>query len=361
MNLQDIKNWFEPDTLTGLEIQLGAEGISGLHACTLQLKRNKVQLLVQKTGLRNLAHFKQHFKPGPVVACLKGKGILSKKTEGEVRADQQLIQRLWPNISYNDFYYQLSQSTVALIRKSDALQWTGQLAEMGFQVTGLSLGDGQEAILTEADRKRIDPELLSAYSAALNGLLGTAPDLVNDELTAGTRAEMLARFRIQRTGLVAAAICLLVLLVNFGLFQYYSEAAGKLASEKESAAARVGKYQGMEQDIRDKQALVRRVGWTGGYPKSFLTDQLMACKPPGILLTGLHFGLLKTNSGQEALQPGVVTISGTCEQAALLNNWLSVIRTMDWARSCSVADYGINQDTGKGKFSMEIELADYEG
>jgi len=364
-----IKTWLELQELTGVEITSGKDGIAGVNACSLELKQNKVQIRSQKASLKHIAHFAKQFKPGPVALCLSGKNILVRKTEKTIAIDRQLISTLWPNIKYEDFYFQLvsaeSESWISMIRRTEADLWTEALALQGFPVISISLGKDAAFMLDDADKQQVESVLLPAYSAALTALLGIDNELVNDAEVKNSRDRVLARLKVQKIGLIIAVACFMVLAANFFFYQHYSGEVDRLSKERNLSAERVGAYQDMEKDIMKKQALLRSVGWTGGYPMAYLTDQLVACKPKDILLTALCINPVKEDSGiagkKEVMQANTLLIEGFCDQAGTLNNWVGEIRSKTWVKSCSVAAYDLSRDTGKGKFSVTITLLDYEG
>lgn len=364
-----IKAWLELQQLTGIEVVSGKDGLEEVSACSLELKQNKVQVTAQKVSLKNLPHFVKNFKPGPVALCLSGKNVLSRKTAPVTAVDPLLINSLWPNIKYEDFYFQLvaagGESVVSLIRRAEADVWIAALADQGFPVIALCLGKNASVMLDEQDQQQVEPLLLPAYSAALTTLLGIDNELVNDTAIQHSRDQELAKLKVRKIGLCAVVTCFLVLVVNFLFYQHYSGEADRLSQARHLSAERVGTYQDMEKDIIRKQKLIKSVGWTGGYPTAYLTDQLAACKPKDILLTAFLINPVKEEPGtagkKEVMQVNTVLIEGFCDQAGTLNNWISEIRSKSWVKSCGVVNYDLSKDTGMGKFSIRIMLLDYEG
>ncbi|MES2457415.1 MAG: hypothetical protein V4594_17800 [Bacteroidota bacterium] len=362
-----IKGWFELSSLTGLEITLGQEGISMIQACTLGISAEKLSIKAQDTGLKNLAHFAKCYTPQPVALWLSGKGILSRQIQQMPAADQQLLNLVLPNANAGEFYLQAEPGTdhtvVSLVRKTGADELVEALKDLGFTVISLNLGPkaGADQELPLA----LKPELRLAYQAAFQTLLGMDGHGVDDTVLVGERIQVLAKVKVMGIAAVSGTVLLLLLLINFFLFSHYQDASGRLALKKNRSGMQVQKFQQMETGIADKTALLTKAGWTGGYPNAWLTDQLLAGRPGNVMISNLSINPLRIEkamgSREEIYENALIRISGSCDKAATLNNWLFEIRSKNWVKECGIRNYQVSKESGKGEFTIDIQISDYEG
>lgn len=353
--LQRIKERFELRALSGVEIRLGKEGIDHINACTLKLSGDLLSVTGKKENLKNITHFAKHFKPGAVVVCLTGKGVLTKEVNNTLVTDKQVVQLVMPNANPDEFYFQLhstaQQVMVSLIRRTSADEILSELNNLGFQVVALSLGELDD-----------DP----AYKAAFQVLLNQEIIEVQEVKFAHNRRQIFAKARVLGIAVVFGSSLFSLLVIGFLLSGYFEGKADQLALKRNATGMEIKKYQKMEADVQQKAALIVHTGWAGGYPLAWLTDQLMISKPTSITLRQLNINPLKPTKIQgaastETYEVNKVMISGVCDQAATLNNWLFEIRSKSFVTACTIGQYELNKESGEGNFTIHIVLKDYEG
>lgn len=353
--LQRIKERFELRTLSGLEIRLGKEGIDHINGCTLKLSGDLLSVSSKKENLKNITHFAKHFKPGPVALCLTGKGILTKEVKNALVTDKLVVQLVMPNANPDEFYFQLhskeQQTMVSLIRKTSADEILSELSDQGFQVVALSLGELDD-----------DP----AYKAAFQVLLNQEIIEVQDMKFSHNRRQMFAKARVLGIAVVFGSILIALLGINFLLSGYFEGKADQLALKRNATGIEIKKFQEMEGDVARKAVLITHTGWSGGYPLAWLTDQLMASKPAAITLQQLSINPLTSAKSQgaastETYEVKKIIVSGICDDAATLNNWLFEIRSKNFVATCAIGRYELNKESGMGNFTIHIVLKDYEG
>jgi hypothetical protein len=363
--LSRVRGWFELSTLTGAEIRLGQDGVEAVLACTLQVSGDRMAIKDQHAGLKNIAHFAKYYKPGPLALCLTGKGILTKEIQPVAVTSQQLIGQVLPNANAADFYFQLDQKAgltlVSIVRRSVADGLIKELTALGFPVVSLSLG----TLADEDAVSGVKPELMSAYYSAFQVLLKQEIVGVDHAVIKENRLHAFAKAKVIGIAVVFGCVMLVLLMVNFFMFNHYETEAGRLSLKRNRSGMQVKKFQQMESDILQKTSLVASAGWAGGYPYAWLTDQLMAGRPAAVAISGLSINPLKiqraTISAAEIYETKKIRISGTCDKAATLNNWLFEIRAKAWVKDCGIMTYELNKESGKGQFTIDIEISDYEG
>ncbi|WP_285060255.1 hypothetical protein [Pedobacter ginsengisoli] len=363
--LDRIRGWFELGTLIGAEIRLGQDGTESVQACTLQISGDRMTVKDQHTGLKNITHFAKHYKPGPLAVCLTGKGILTKQIQPIAVASEQVISQVLPNANAADFYFQLEQrdghAVVSLVRRPVADDLIKELTALGFQVICLSLG----ALRNGQATSNLKPELMPAYDSAFQVLLKQELTGVDHAALNENRLQAFARAKVGGIAAVFGCVMLVLLVINFFMFSHYEAEAGRLSLKRNRSGMQVKKFQQMESDIQQKTSLITSAGWAGGYPYSWLTGQLMAGRPSAVAITQFSINPLKIQSGAtstaEIYETGKIRVSGTCDQAATLNNWLQEVRAKEWVKDCGILNYELNRESGKGQFTIDIEISDYEG
>jgi len=353
--LQRIKERFEQRALSGVEVRLGKAGVDHINACTLRLSGDLLSVTGKKVNLKNIAQFAKHFKPGPVAICLTGKGVLTKEVKNVLVIDKQVVQLVMPNANPDEFYFQLhsneQQAMVSLIRRKVADEILSELNDLGFQIVALSLGELDD-----------DP----AYKAAFQVLLDQEIIEVQDVKFAHNRRQMFAKARVLGIAVVFGSTLFFLLIINFLLSGYFAGKADQLALKRNATGMEIKKYQEMEADVLQKAVLITHTGWAGGYPLAWLTDQLMVSKPAAITLRQLSINPLKPTKIQGATSTEIyevnkIMVSGFCDQAATLNNWLFEIRSKSYVAACTIGQYELNKESGMGNFTIHIVLKDYEG
>jgi hypothetical protein len=360
-----IRGWFELSALTGAEIRLGQEGVESVQACTLQISGDRMAIKDQHTGLKNIAHFAKQYKPGPLAVCLTGKGILNKQIQPVGLASEQVISQVLPNANAADFYFQLDRrdghAAVSLVRRSVADDLIKELTALGFQVVSLGLG----ALNEERVVSGLKPELMPAYDSAFQVLLKQESRGVDHAVLKENRLQAFAKAKVMGIAAVFGCVMLVLLVVNFFMFSHYETEAGRLSLKRNRSGMQVRKFRQMESDILQRTSLITSAGWTGGYPYAWLTDQLMAGRPAAVAISGLSINPLKIQSAAigtaEMYETSRIRISGSCDKAATLNNWLQEIRAKEWVKDAAILNYELNRESGKGQFTIDIEISDYEG
>lgn len=358
------------NAVTGLEVYNGKDGALQLHACTIRILKQQLSFENKHMHLKSALHFAKNFKPGPLAVCLTGKGIITKKIDRITVLDQQVINQVLPNANPDHFYFQHyisgEHSFVSAIRRTDADELIAQFEAKGFFILSLSLSLDAFALegVLALKEGQLEPELSLAYAAAFQLLLN--PELTEIEHKGITfnRLQAFAKAKLKGIATVAGLVLLLMLLVNFMLFSYYSGQVRTLSAASNITATEVGKLKGLEKDINRKTALIRSAGWTGGLNYAYITDQLIACMPVDMSLQEFAVNPLdeqqSRNKHENVYLTKMVSVSGACSDASMLNNWIFAIKAKDWVRGCKILNYAINQDNGSGMFTISIQLKDHE-
>ncbi|ACU03322.1 hypothetical protein [Pedobacter heparinus] len=364
-----IQDLMRLSTLTGVQVHTEKDGQKLIHACTLKLSKAQLGFEHQHKGLKSVVHFAKNFKPGPLAIVLTGKGIITKKIDKVQGLDPQVLNQVLPNANPDHFYLQHysneEYSFISAIRRNEADELMAAFREEGFMVLSLSLDAFVLDDAMELKEGQLEEELLPAYAAAFQVLLGgTEGTYVAVEQLRVNRAQAFARAKLKGIGLLAGLVLMVLLLLNFVGYSYYSEQVKQLSAASNSSTAEIGKLRGQEKEIGKKTELIKAAGWTGGLNYAYLCDALMACMPAKMSLQEFSINPadeeLSRARHEMVYQNRQVKVRGACRDASMLNNWIFAIRAKDWVEGCKILNYAINPDDGSGSFAIAVQLKAHE-
>lgn len=366
-----IQDLMTLNTLTGVQVHTEKDGQKLIHACTLKLSKAQLRFEHQHKGLKSVLHFAKNFKPGPIAIVLTGKGIITKKIDKVQGLDPQVLNQVLPNANADHFYLQHysneEYSFISAIRRSEADELMAAFREQGCMVLSLSLEAFVLDNAMELKQGQLEGELLPAYAAAFQVLLGGAEGTyvaVEQQQLRVNRAQAFAKAKLKGIGLLAGLVLMVLLLLNFAGYSYYSAQVKQLSAASNSSTAEIGKLRGQEKDILKKTALIKAAGWTGGLNYAYLCDALLACMPAKMSLQEFSINPadeeLSRARHEMVYQNRQVKVKGACRDASMLNNWIFAIRAKDWVEGCKILNYAINPDDGSGSFAIAVQLKAHE-
>lgn len=356
------------NTITGVEMHTAKDGQRLLHACTIGIAKQQLSFGAKEKAMKSVLHLAKNFKPGDIALCLTGKGVVTKKIAQVQKVDQQVVNQVLPNANPEHFYFQHYQSGeysfISAIRRTEADEVLAQFSENGFRVLLLSLDAFVLEGAMELKEGLLEPELQLAYAAAFQLLLAESPVEIEHQPLVFARQQALAKAKLKGIAMVSGLVLLVLLLLNFLLFSYYSGQVKSLSAASNITSAEIGKLRGQEKDISKKTALIKVAGWTGGLNYAYITDQLLACMPAKMSLQEFSINPpdeLQSRSRHESVYLcKALKIAGSCADASMLNNWIFAIKAKDWVEGCKIMNYEINQDDGNGLFTIAVQLKDHE-
>jgi len=356
--------------MTGLEIFTGQQEPL-FHACRLKIRRKELSFEQQTADLKSVVYLAKQYKPGPIALCLTGKGILTKKLDQISVLNQQIINQVFPNTNMDHFYFQVLRRNdyclLSAVRKKNADDLIDRLFAHGFLVVSLTLGEEVKHEVIEISSDKLKPDLAVAFAVAFQLLVHQEEELIcaAHPLLKENRTQILAKEKLKGLSVIIAPVLLLLLLISFLVFAVYTEKLEKLSSQTQITDTEVNRLQMIETGINHKIAFIRSVGWTGGLHYAYLCDQLISSMPQQIRLTGLTINpvddLQRGEKQQDINLYQIIEVIGICENAAAVNDWFFTLKAKSWVSDCKLISYGINQDNGKGVFTVRIQLKDYEG
>jgi Tfp pilus assembly protein PilN len=400
-----LRQYYRIGKAIGLNVHLSGDDGWTISGCSVAINGNNLDIKQKAVLPKGLDEFSKKIKGGaPVALNLTGKGILIKKIERQEELTDTIISKLLPNAKAGDFYIQNFQtgdsSFVAMIRRAEADKWLKRLEQAGFQIIVLSLGpfvlqqirlqlnvyesrlvadghqveyDQQGNWLTyshQAENKapfplkigeeKIQEQLLIPYAAAFQ--LALSPDLlpISAEVPSAEAAyqKKLADKQLKVNAMVVLCAVFVLLLINFALFSYLHGQNQQLADTVSRNSHDLNDVQKQSQQVADKEALVKKMGWEGNIKKSSLIDQIAQLLPPEIKWEKISIDQslppAPGENKERQFADKQIMISGYADRIIPVNEWMARIRTRSWVKDVQLENYTFNNELNTGQFSIRI-------
>ena len=401
-----LENYYRINQAAGISIYFGQDGAVLISACNITAKDNRLDIDKKVPELYTVEELKPHFAAKTFVALnLSGKGILQKQIEKTDEIHTGNFSQILPNANFEDFYIQNfvsgSQSFISVIRKAEADKWIDQLKDQGYSPLSLSLGPfpvqniisqlniyGNEVLfdghLIERDDElqwtgyRYDPtalspfvlkiesevineKLLIPYAAAFQLVLASNLDAIQAQVPslAVEFQKKLVDNKLKVSGFGVLAFLFVLLLVNFFLFSWLNSANNKLTGQVSRSAQSTTDIQQVNDQVQQKEALLKTLGWESDMNKSTLIDQLASLLPPEI--TWKEAAVDPIDLSASRVQKAVVffdrkiRITGTAEKIIPVNEWIARIKTKTWVKNVQMDSYTFNSELNTGQFIILID------
>lgn len=313
---------------------------------------------------------------------------------------ETLLQKQFPNLSLENFYYQGAQlASTPLISIAKREYVDGVIEEIlanKLKLVGVFLGpapivnllfflniktitttrhkmeieDGQILDLKNLNTDRIENVDLGGMVLNSQQLLAFSAvmDFVNPVPLASNlydiNTDMREDFRYSRRfslGLKATLIIVLFsLLLNFLTFSYYFDRSEDLSSQLEMIASDQEEWKKLYKAVSEKEEKITILSRSGASRVSYYLDQIANQIPGSILLDKLIYQPLKKPIKPEKqiiLQEGSILLSGISNDPEAFDNWLRLLEKEAWVSTVETSDYGYSS-RNHSRFSIELKLED---
>lgn len=390
---------------TGIGITIERNGDYTISACSVGVENNQLSFQRKLTGITSLNELGKQVPAKTLVALnLSGKGILQKQADRIEDIDQNNFNRILPNAKPEDYYIQNfisgDQSFISVIRRTEADKWIDQLRELGYALLVLSLGpfpvehvlpqlnvydqdvtfgghvirrnerlewtscQYNEAAATsfplKIESEGINEKLLIAYASAFQLVLSNKINVIQAAVPslADGYNKLLAERKLKVQGILILAAFFVLLLVNFVLFSWLNSANAKLTEQVSRSAQSSSDVQQVGDQVQQKEALLKTLGWEDNVNKSVLIDQVASLLPQEITWQEAAVDpvdIVQSRSQKEIVfSIRTIRITGSCERIIPVNEWIARIKTKAWVKNAQLDSYTFNQELNTGKFTLLI-------
>lgn len=401
-----LEKYYHISEAAGVNIIISDNGETEINACTVSVQKNQLSFGKKVVGLTSLEDLAKQIPPKmPLALNICGKGLLQKQIDRVEEINHQNFDRVLPNANIDDFYVQQlnsgSHSLVSVIRRTEADKWIKSLEDLSLCPLQLSLGPfavqhivpqlnvyGEELIfdghtisrneqhewtgykyaasakspfMLKVESEGINEKLLIPYAAAFQLLLADKVIPVN---AATPYLDDLLRQRIEERkfkayGFFILAVFFVLLLLNFLLFSWLNSSNGKLSGEISRTAQSTNDVQQLSDGIRQKEALLKTLGWEDNMDKSKLIDQLASLLPAEITWREAAVDPIDLTASRNqktiAFYTRKIKITGNSEKIIPVNEWIARIKTIKWVKNVQLDSYTFNNELSTGQFTILID------
>lgn len=373
----------------GAEVHLKQDGSYDVRLLKLSLNKKLIQIDAKKRYSGSSAKIIADSLTEPLAITITGKGVLIKKTNRLEIISEGSLQHLFPTFKLAEFYMQHfpagEHSYISIVRKEIADAVIDAFKKQGVYVFVLSLGpfvvdqvipqinsyegvlkfDGHQISLNgeknwtsytyDADVKSAFPlkidiekmpeEFLVAYATAFQFILNDKLDLIEaeSEQVSYRLSELMAKQKFKKYGTFALFFFFGLLMLNFLVLSAYNSSNQELMSKAGQQSYIYENRQKLEEEVKGKENLVKKLGWNKGFSYAYLCDQIGSSAPKEVLLDELLINALSGgNAGlvKEALpETGRLIIKGQTSSIYAINNWIYDLQQKSWVKNVQLEKY----------------------
>lgn len=388
--------------VAGVELVLLAEG-QQWHACILEEKKGKIQLLKKSTALSSIEEVKAFLDEDvPIALSVSGRGVLHKRLEkvAEVEPSKLLGQAI-PNAKASDFYLQTYSNTfytfISIVRKPLVEETIQQFATLSLPLVAVSFGGmafvsvfplveetgpiqlgehlferkkgelekyGSGQITSSPTTTVIGGESLPslqtvAYSTAFQQFL---PSSIEAEIptVSAAKEEYIQKQVFTKLGWGVLCFFLVILMANYLVFSQLSKETERLSMATGLQKSQLEQLNRLKKEVGEKEKFFQNEGWMQSSRASFYADRIAETVPESMLLTSLDINPLDQKSSREArkklFEDGLIVITGHCKRPIDLNGWIKRLKDFPWAQKVDVENYAYDSADKIGKFRVEMHF-----
>lgn len=389
----------------GAEVHLKQDGSYDIRLVRLSLSKKQVRIGAKKCYVGSSAKITDFVLEEPLAITLTGKGVLIKKTARLEEASAGTLQHLFPALKLEEFYVQHfpagAHSFVAIVRREIADAVIAVFKKHGVEVMMLSLGpfavdqvipqlnvygdtlnfDGhelklnedkewieynyiaskEEGFLLKIDIETIPQEYLLAYATAFQLILNDKLDLVevDSEHIKKNLSMFLAGLKFKSNGTAMIILFFVLLMINFLTLSMYNSSNEELMSKAGKQSYIFENRTKLEKDLKDKELLVKNLGWNKGYKYSFLCDQIGAALPKEVTLDELQINALNGSKAgllkDTPLELGSMKINGYTTNVYAINEWIYELKQKSWVKEVKLEKYAADDQRQTQVFTILLK------
>lgn len=399
-----IENLLALKKATGVEVHISDAGLT-IYYCTLELKKNEINLLSSGSGLSAEDFFKEADLGIPIVLVFDGKGIIHKNVQANDTDDLvSLLHKTLPNTSTDDFYIAhtalFNAHCMASVSRREAIDETVQLfQDKKAEVVSIAFGPFQirtilpligagyheEVALPgytlqftdgyvndllfktnapagfKIGSDTISSTLLVSFAAAFSALAAQGDDIATNLPLAQLKDDHRQK-KIFKTGLVSAACFLFgLLLLNVLAFTHYNAGKQKLQTQVNVNQSMISQIDTLKKELAEKEVIVQKTGLLQASRTSYYADRIASTVPASIRLTQLSVYPQEKNNAEESetsyrFKAGRLEIRGKCRYSIDVNDWINQVRSFEWAKDVKLLQYNPSNTEKGSDFIIQVDL-----
>ncbi len=372
----------------------------------IEVIKKKGELIISKektiTKVEDIPSFIDK-KDSPLFLCMNTKNVVTKLTPlNSNKNPEAIVHSIFPNLSFDNFYYQISQTKIntiiSIVKKGEINALLEKLKTLKLLVTNFSLGISNLTAITSytqenqiyTSNSKIHLEnnsivsisdltdknnfnIISDLKVANNSILGFSS--VINYISKGTQnltnfsaisEDLENEFKNKRFfNLLLKSFLILVLsilVINFLIFSHYFSKVEVLETTLSANTINKEHLQKLKTKVEKKEEFVNTLLSAANSKSSYYTDQIAQSIPNTILLDEIRYQpFVKPvrESKPIEVKSNIITVSGKTISGHDFSLWIETVEKLDWVISVKTYDYDYNSKN-TSNFSIKINMYEDE-
>ncbi len=366
------------------------------------LKKNKAEVVIEDAfSAKTIDEITQKLpKKQHAFLIVNNDTVLSKYIQSNETTQQRLLYEAFPNLKIDDFYVDIDSHgnghNIAICRKSTVDKLIETYKKHKMTIIGFSLGNvisaivndfidtpnyySSNALFTKENDQITDVSLVAEppkQTYSINGLevkntqllnfAGALSYILQSKTTVSnfeeTQTKLITDFGQKRFFsqfiVVGLGFILLVLLLNFFMFNSYYESVESMRQTASVNSSQKQKLISLKATVDDKQKTVDDILKNSTSRSSYYIDGIVNSLPNTMQLAGLTYQpITKRVKKNKAivLTQNTIIISGISTDSDLFSQWIQTLENLEWIANVTVVSYGA-QSKNTTDFSLKIQLS----
>ena len=368
----------------------------------LQVLRKKNEIAISKSEIFNtIESLAVEKTKTPVVLVINNSQVLFKEVIGVDVNDRKLLQKVFPNLQIEEFYYEIwrkeTVSIISICRKMYVEEMVKSLGQ-NFKIFSISLGVSSVSnliavseipeISTNTQKLLLSAEenIITTVASYQNTVTYSVNGLeINSNYIIGFAGILSLLFPIATTGNInnynallseafkqktffekglktGLAIILGILLINFLLFSHYFDKVAAMKQTISLSRAGIENTLKLREQIKDKEKRLESFTGNTDDRTALLLNEIAEKIPSSILLNEIEFYPLgkKIKPEEKVITENkFVIVSGTILSNEAFTNWVESIAKIKKVEKVVISDFGKDQENNTA-FTLKITIKENE-
>jgi hypothetical protein len=392
------------EVIFGVHIYLHPSGSQTVTCVKMQKTGNELKPLMICDSVSGIDSLIKHIPSGSTVCLsINGKGIIHKRFKASETDKDALLNLILPNADKKEFYLQHCESGdeyvfASVLRKEildhllaafqkqnyltviaipgpfsfitlsslfqfpQYLKLNNYLIEFKQNYIEAIFPDNNNENITNPTFRFMDDsftaeQLLCCSNVLLHITQPVSFTSISNDLITRNREDSTYKRSFKKIGTVALAMFLILLTVNFMVFDSYSKKYNRMNAKYSEHILTGQLMDSLDRSIKEKEQFIQENGILSHSEFSYRIDRLMIVMPQSILLNSLAANpVLKRVKKENEIQydKSKITIKGIVQSTTDLGLWIQMIKKEKWIKELRIADYKFDDRKQTGFFELEL-------
>lgn len=336
-----------------------------------------------------------------VFLVINNENVLTKKVDSNQLDDLKLVNKAFPNLNINDFYYEVlnfeNNHFVFICRKEYVDNLIEQYSKLNISIINVSLGNAlvpsirgfinsdsiqtsnnllqfNDGVLTGVENMvsgdlrdydinglKVSSHQLLSFAGALNVVIPNQETSSNFETKTQFLKEEYNHKRFFNQFLkFALSFIFGMLFINFFVFNKYFNKVNDLQQLSQVNRSSKGKFLSLKEKVDKTEKMVSDILKNNASKSSFYVNNIIQSIPNSVLLSELDFQPLTKNikSEQEIeIEKHSIIVSGQSNNSELYSQWIATLENKSWVSSIDLMDY-TSTTKSISNFTIRIKFKD---